>query len=116
MLEKDPETGIQGTGSFFRHAVLDHAYSSRETSEVVGIAQGLGITGLHPGTSGLFPHGQELIDHLVRRPLIRPLEVKYSVEDDDTGEPLRLAEDATASRAHVQHIKSLAAIIASNPA
>ncbi len=114
-LEKNRKQASKELVHFFATLFLDHAYSSQETSEVVASFTALESLGRTLGRQNYFLMAQELIDHLVRRPLIRPLEVKYSVEDDDTGEPLVLAEDATASRAHVQHIKSLSAIIASNP-
>ncbi len=114
-LEKNRKQASKELVYFFATLFLDHAYSSEETAEVVASFTALESLGCTLGRQNYFLMAQELIDHLIGRPLIRPLEVKYSVEDDDTGEPLVLAEDATASRAHVQHIKSLSAIIASNP-
>ena len=58
---------------------------------------------------------QELMEQLVHHPLISPREKKYTIEDDDTGEPLVLAEEAGANECHVQHVRSIMAIIASNP-
>jgi hypothetical protein len=115
VLEKTRKQASKELVHFFATLFLDHAYASRETDEVVASLKALESLGCTLGRQNYFLMAQELIDHLIRRPLIHPLEIKYSVEDDDTGEPLVLAEDAGASRAHVQHIKSLAAIIASNP-
>lgn len=67
------------------------------------------------GKNGYFLLAQDLQDELLKRPLIHPKERKYAVEDDDTGEPLVLAEDIGENKAHVTHLKTLLAIVASNP-
>jgi pyruvate,orthophosphate dikinase len=95
--------------------LLDHAYSSRPIGEVVSSLKALEALGVTLGKAGYFLMAQELIDLLVKRPLIPPGQSKYTLEDDDTGEPLVLAEEAGINTAHVRHIKSLMSIIASNP-
>ncbi|MBM3298587.1 MAG: hypothetical protein FJY85_01375, partial [Deltaproteobacteria bacterium] len=94
---------------------LNRAYSSDDRSEVISSLKAIESLGVTLGRKGYYLLSQVLLDHILRRPLIRPLESKYTVEDDDTGEPLVLAEEAGANAAHAQHIKSLLAIVASNP-
>jgi pyruvate, orthophosphate dikinase len=114
-LEKNRKKASQELVHFFATLFLDRAYESSDIAEVVSSLKAIESLGCALGRQNYFLMAQELIDHLIRRPLIRPREIRYAVEDDDTGEPLVLAEDSTASRAHVQHIKSLMAIVASHP-
>lgn len=99
----------------FASLFLERAFSSSETEEVISSLSALESLGKTLGNARYFLMAQELLDHLLKRPLIRPKERIYTIEDDDTGEPLVLAEDAAANKTHAQHIKSLVAIVASNP-
>jgi pyruvate,orthophosphate dikinase len=94
---------------------LEQAYSSESTAEVVSSLKAIESLGITLGVNDYALISREFIDHLLKRPLIFPREKKYTIEDDDTGEPLVVAEESDVNRAHVQHIKSLLAIIASNP-
>ncbi|MFZ5864392.1 MAG: PEP/pyruvate-binding domain-containing protein [Thermodesulfobacteriota bacterium] len=114
-LEKTRKQASRDLVNLFATLFLDSAYSSQEIPRVVSCLKAVESLGVTLGRHGYFLMAEELIDRLVSRPLIQPQEKRYTVEDDDTGEPLVLAEDAAASQAHVQHIKSLIAIIASNP-
>ncbi len=95
--------------------MLDRAYESADVKEVASSLRAVEELGITLGTAGYFLMAQELIDHLVRRPLIQPRSSKFTIEDDDTGEPLVLAEETDANQAHVEHIKTIISIIASNP-
>jgi pyruvate, orthophosphate dikinase len=114
-LEKTRKQASRDLVNTFADLFLERAYSSEATSEAVSSLNALESLGVTLGKAGYFLMAQELIDHLVRRPLIQPLGRKYTIEDDDTGEPLVLAEETGANRAHVQHVKSLISIVASNP-
>ena len=94
---------------------LDRTYSSGDTGQVLSSLKALESLGVTFGTAGYFLMAQELMEQLVHHPLISPREKKYTIEDDDTGEPLVLAEEAGANECHVQHVRSIMAIIASNP-
>lgn len=99
----------------FTSLLLDRAYSSSNTAEVVSSLKAVESLGVTLGRAGYFLMAQELLDHILPRPLIRPAAARYTIEDDDTGEPLVLAEEAGVNEAHTQHVKSLLAIVASNP-
>ena len=114
-LEKTRKQASRDLVDTFANVFLDRACSSEATSEVVSSLNALESLGVTLGKAGYFLMAQELIEHLVRRPLIQPLGRKYTIEDDDTGEPLVLAEETGANQAHVQHVKSLISIVASNP-
>jgi len=114
-LEKTRKQASRDLVHGFATLLLDHAYGSRDTGEVISSLKALEALGVTLGRAGYFLMAQEFIELLVRRPLIPPGQSKFSIEDDDTGEPLVLAEEAGLNKAHVQHIKSLMSIIASNP-
>lgn len=114
-LEKTRKQASRDLIHGFASLMLDRAYASREVKEVSSSLRAVEELGITLGKAGYFLMAQELIDHLVRRPLIQPGSAKFSIEDDDTGEPLVLAEDTGANQAHVEHIKTLMSIIASNP-
>ncbi|MEJ2716562.1 MAG: PEP/pyruvate-binding domain-containing protein [Deltaproteobacteria bacterium] len=99
----------------FAELFLDRAYASEDTTEVVSSLKSLESLGVTLGRNGYHLMAFDFVDHLVRRPLISPREKRYTIEDDDTGEPLVIAEDPRENQAHVQHIKSFLAIVASNP-
>lgn len=99
----------------FASLFLNRAYSSAKTEEIVSSLTAVESLGVALGKARYYLMAQEMTDHLVRRPLIQPQEKKFTIEDDDTGEPVVLAEDTAANTAHVQHIKSLMSIIASSP-
>ncbi|MCL4538564.1 MAG: hypothetical protein M1378_03015, partial [Bacteroidetes bacterium] len=109
-LEKTKKQASRDLVDTFANVFLERAYSSEATSEVVSSLKALESLGVTLGRAGYFLMAQELIDHLVRRPLIQPLGRKYTIEDDDTGEPLVLAEETGANQAHVQHVKCLISI------
>ncbi len=94
---------------------LFKAYSSDSKDITLSALKALEALGVTFGRAGYFLMAQELIDHLVSRPLMRPREKRFSIEDDDTGEPVVVAEDTAVNETHVQHIKTLLEIIASNP-
>ncbi len=114
-LEKNRKKASRDLVERFAGLFLDSAYESDDAAEVISSLKALESLGVTLGTHGYHLMAQELINHIVARPLICPEAKKYTIEDDDTGEPLVIAEDAAASRAHVQHIKSLLSIIVSNP-
>jgi pyruvate,orthophosphate dikinase len=114
-LEKTRKQASRDLVHSFATLLLDHAYGSESTGEVTSSLKALEALGVTLGRAGYFLMAQELMELLVRRPLIPPGQSKYTIEDDDTGEPLVLAEEAGISKAHVQHLKSLLAIVASNP-
>ncbi|MGB6065863.1 MAG: PEP/pyruvate-binding domain-containing protein [Desulfomonilaceae bacterium] len=114
-LEKTRKQASRKLVDQFANVFLERAYSSKDTGEVISSLNALESLCVTLGKSGYFLMAQELIDHFVSRPLIQPLDKKYTIEDDDTGEPLVLAEEAGANKAHAQHIKCLISIIASNP-
>ncbi|MBI4964462.1 MAG: hypothetical protein HY913_14385 [Desulfomonile tiedjei] len=115
LLEKTRKQASRDLVNTFASLLLDRAYSAQDTDEIVSSLRAIESLGVTLGNAGYSLMAQELLDHLVRRPLIQPRTTKYTIEDDDTGEPLVLAEEAGVNQAHVQHIKSLMAIIASNP-
>ncbi|MGC8907702.1 MAG: PEP/pyruvate-binding domain-containing protein [Desulfomonilaceae bacterium] len=94
---------------------LSKAYSSDSNDITLSALKALESLGVTFGKAGYFLMAQELIDHLVRRPLMQPREKRFNIEDDDTGEPVVVAEDTAVNETHVQHIKSLMTIVASNP-
>lgn len=114
-LEKTRKRASRDLVNTFASLLLDRAYSSQDNDEIISSLRAIESLGVTLGNAGYSLMAQELIDHLIRRPLIPPQTTKYTIEDDDTGEPLVLAEEAGVNRAHVQHIKSLMGIIASNP-
>jgi len=114
-LEKSRRQGSRYLVDTLANLFLDRALSSVDTAEAVSALKAVESLGVTLGRNNYFLMAQELVDDLVHRPLVRPRQKKYTIEDDDTGEPLVLAEEAGASQAHVQHIRSLIAIIASNP-
>ncbi len=114
-LEKTGKRASKDLVNTFASLFLERAFSSKDSDEVISSLNALESLGRTLGHARYFLMAQELLDHLLRRPLIRPEERKYTIEDDDTGEPLVLAEDAASFKAHAQHIKSLLAIVASDP-
>lgn len=114
-LEKTRKQASRDLVNTFASLLLGRAYAWQDTDEIVSSLRAIESLGVTLGYAGYSLMAQELLDHLVRRPLIPPRTTKYTIEDDDTGEPLVLAEEAGINLGHVQHIKSLLAIIASNP-
>lgn len=114
-LEKTRKQASRDLIHGFATLMLDRAYASTDVKEVASSLRAVEELGITLGTAGYFLMAQELIDHLVRRPLIQPGSAKFTIEDDDTGEPLVLAEETEANQAHVEHIKTIISIIASNP-
>ncbi len=114
-LEKTGKRASRDLVDFFATLFLDRAYSSNNTDEVISSLKAIEALGVTLARAKYFLMADVLIEHLVQRPLIFPKETKYTIEDDDTGEPLVVAEEAGVTQAHVQHIKSLMAIIAANP-
>ncbi len=114
-LEKTRKQASRDLIHGFASLMLDKAYASDDVKEVASSLRAVEELGITLGKSGYFLMAQELIDHLVRLPLIQPTSSKFTIEDDDTGEPLVLAEETGANQANVQHIKTLMSIIASNP-
>jgi len=114
-LEKTGKRASRDLVDFFATLFLDRAYSSDNTDEVISSLRAIEALGVTLARMKYFLMADVLVEHLVKRPLIFPKETKYTIEDDDTGEPLVVAEEAGVTRAHVQHIKSLMAIIAANP-
>ncbi len=94
---------------------LDRAYSSEDLGEKISSLNAVEALGVTLGTNDYFLMARELLNQLLGRNLIEPREKKYTIEDDDTGEPLVLAEEVETNQPHVQHLKSLMAIVASNP-
>ena len=114
-LEKTRKQASRDLIHKFAGLMLDRAYASEDLKEVISSLRALEALGVTLGKAGYFLMAQVLIEDLARRPLIPPISAKFTIEDDDTGEPLVLAEEAGINKAHVQHLKSLIAIIASNP-
>lgn len=114
-LEKTRKKASRDLVNTLAEFFLDRINSSCDTGQALSALRALEALGVTFGTANYFLMAQELMEHLVRRPLIPPREKKYTIEDDDTGEPLVLAEEAGTNESHVMHIKSLMAIIASNP-
>ena len=114
-LEKTGKRASRDLVDFFATLFLDRAYSSNDTDEVISSLKAIEALGVTLARAKYFLMADVLIEHLVQRPLIFPKETKYTIEDDDTGEPLVVAEEAGITQAHVQHIKSLMAIVAANP-
>ncbi|MFH0821150.1 MAG: PEP/pyruvate-binding domain-containing protein [Pseudomonadota bacterium] len=94
---------------------MDRAYATDDPAEAECAILAVESLGTTLGRNNYFLMAQEFVNRLVVRPLIAPRRTAYSVEDDDTGEPLVLAEESGTHRAHVRHIKMLCAVIASNP-
>ncbi len=90
-------------------------YTSTGANEILIALNCIKSIGETIGKNGYYLLAQDLQDQLLKRPLLHPQERKYSVEDDDTGEPLVLAEDIEENKAHVAHLKTLLAIVSSNP-
>ncbi|MEW6349674.1 MAG: PEP/pyruvate-binding domain-containing protein [Thermodesulfobacteriota bacterium] len=99
---------------FLRH-FLETAGSSTDDGRVISSLTAIEALGVVLGRNAYFLMAQELIELLKTQPLISPRQSKFTLEDDDTGEPLVLAEETGANKPHVQHIRSLLRIIASNP-
>lgn len=114
-LEKSGKRASKDLVNTFASLFLDRAFASRDSDEVISSLRAVESLGRTLGCARYFLMAQELLHHLLKRPLIRPKERKYTIEDDDTGEPIVLAEDASLNKAHARHIKGLIAIIASNP-
>ena len=114
-LEKTGKQASRDLVNFFAALFLDKAYSSDDTAEVVSSLKAIEALGVTFARAKYFLMADVLIEHLVKRPLISPRKTKYTIEDDDTGEPLVVAEEAGATQAHVRHIKALMAIVAANP-
>ncbi len=114
-LEKTEKQASKQLVNSFASLFLGSAYSSDDVRQVVSALTAIGSLGVTFGRERYFLMAQELIDHVLRRPLLRPLEKMYTVENDDTGEPLVLAEAAEANQAHAHQIKALVTIVASNP-
>lgn len=114
-LEKNRKKASQDLVNTLADFFLERAYSSEKTSEVLSCLKAVESLGMTFGSEGYFLMAQELIDHVVRHPLIAPKEKKYTLEDDDTGEPLVLAEESGASECHVAHVQCLLSMIAANP-
>jgi pyruvate,orthophosphate dikinase len=94
---------------------LDRAWSDAPPSEKVAALRALEALGVTLGRRGYSLMAKEFVDRLTRVPLLPPLEKKYTIEDDDTGEPLVIAEDTAGAALHVRHIKTLLTLIAANP-
>ncbi len=114
-LEKNRKQSSRELVNFFASLFLDRVYSPADTAEVISALKAIEALGVTLGRANYLLMARELIEHLVQRPLIGPRETEYTIEDDDTGEPLVVAEEAGATQAHVQHIKTVIAMIASNP-
>ncbi len=114
-LEKTEKQASKQLVNGFANLFLDRAYSSEDVGQIVSALAAIESLGVTFGREGYFLMAQELVDHVLQRPLLRPLEKQYTLEDDDTGEPLVLAEDAEANQAHAYQIKALVSIVASNP-
>ncbi len=114
-LEKTKKKASNELVRKFSTLFLDRLEQSDRLSEITSALKALESIGITLGRNGYFLMAQELIDHLTSRSLIHPGEKTFSIEDDDTGEPLVLAEDSRAAAAHVQHVKTIIAITASNP-
>jgi pyruvate, orthophosphate dikinase len=114
-LEKTRKQASRDLVNTLAELFLDRFQSSCDTSQVLSALKAIEALGITFGNANYFLMARELMEHLVSRTLIPPREKKYTIEDDDTGEPLVLAEESGANEAHVQHIKSLLSIIASNP-
>ncbi len=113
-LEKSAKQASRNLVNGFTTLFLDRAFATEDVNEAVSALKAVESLGVTLGRNGYFLMAREFVNHLVQRPLMRPKEKKYTIEDDDTGEPLVLAEETSENLAHVQHIKSLLAIIASN--
>jgi len=114
-LEKSGKRASWELVDHFAALLLDRAYASESVDEVISSFKAVESLGVALGRNRYFLMARELEDHLIARPLIMPKSKKYTIEDDDTGQPLVLAEDVGEFQGHVQQIKSLIAIIASNP-
>ncbi|MFH1116693.1 MAG: PEP/pyruvate-binding domain-containing protein [Pseudomonadota bacterium] len=114
-LEKTEKQASKKLVDSFASLFLDWAYSSEDVGQIVSALAAIESLGVTFGREGYFLMAQELVDHVLRRPLLRPLEKHYTVENDDTGEPLVLAEDPEANQAHAYQIKALVSIVASSP-
>jgi pyruvate,orthophosphate dikinase len=114
-LEQTEKQASKNLVDSFAEMFLETAYSSRKVSDITSALAAIESLGVTFGRAKYYLMAEELLNHILQRPLLRPLEKKYSVEDDDTGEPLVLAEDVEANLAHASQIKCLASIVASNP-
>ncbi|MDQ1240392.1 MAG: pyruvate, orthophosphate dikinase, partial [Thermodesulfobacteriota bacterium] len=114
-LEKTRKKASRDLVNNLAELFLSRAYASDNNDVTLSALRALESLGVTFGKAGYFLMAEELIDHLVQRPLIRPPEKRFTLEDDDTGEPIVLAEDTGTNEGHVQHIKSLISMIASNP-
>ncbi len=99
----------------FGQLFLNRIYNSGALKEVLSSLRAIEALGVALGRAGYSLMEEELIGMLVKRPIVAPREAKFTVEDDDTGEPLVLAEETGINTAHVRHIKAIMSIIASNP-
>jgi len=114
-LEKTRKKASRDLVNNLAELFLSQAYASDDHDVTRSALKALESLGVTFGKAGYFLMAEELIDHLIQRPLIRPSEKRFTLEDDDTGEPIVLAEDTGTNEGHVQHIQSLISIIASNP-
>jgi hypothetical protein len=114
-LEKTRKQASRDLVHSFAELLLDTAYTNANHKEVVSSLKAIEALGVTLGKAGYFLMAQELIDQLICKPLIPPAVSRYTIEDDDTGEPLVLAEETGLNRSHVQQVKTLLAITASNP-
>ncbi len=114
-LEKTRKQASRDLVHSFAELLLNTAYTNANHKEVVSSLKAIEALGVTLGKAGYFLMAQELIDQLICKPLIPPAVSRYTIEDDDTGEPLVLAEETGLNRSHVQQVKTLLAITASNP-
>lgn len=114
-LERTRKQASKDLVHFLVSLFMDRAYGTENPAEAESALRAVEALGVTFGRQNYFLMAQELIDRLVSRPLIAPRETTYAIEDDDTGEPLVLAEETRGRGSHVQHIRTLCAIIASNP-
>ncbi|MFC1835495.1 PEP/pyruvate-binding domain-containing protein [Thermodesulfobacteriota bacterium] len=114
-LEKTRKQASRLLVQTFTRLLMDSAHATEQVSEIVSSFKAVESLGVTLGRHGYVLMARVMTEQLVGRPLTRPTQKKYTIEDDDTGEPLVLAEESGGNRAHIRHIKSILAIIASNP-
>lgn len=114
-LEKTRKRASSELVDSFARQFLDRAHATHDTGEVIACLTAVERLGVTLGRAGYSLTAEQLIGRLTQGCLIAPREKHYTLEDDDTGEPLVLAEETEANQSHVKHIKTLLAIIASNP-
>ena len=104
-----------GLVHFFVTNFLETATHSSYTEQALSALEAIEALGVTLARNSYFLMARELIELLKAHPLIGPKQSRFTVEDDDTGEPLVIAEETRANTVHVQHIKGLLRIIASGP-